>query len=211
MSVRVKICGLTRPPDVAAAVAAGADALGFMFYAPSPRHVAIAAAADLCRPVPARVERVGVFVDAPEDFIREAAVRCGLTLLQLHGGEAPEFCARLPLPVVRAFRMRGPETLEELDRFPTAGWLLDSYTPGRHGGTGATFNWDLAARAVARGRPVWLAGGLTPDNVAEAVRRVRPFAVDVSSGVESAPGVKDPARIAAFIAAAKGAGAAAGG
>jgi phosphoribosylanthranilate isomerase len=146
-------------------------------------------------------------VDAAEDFVLETARRCGLDRLQFHGSESPEFCRRFALPVVKAFRVQGPEVLTELARFDTADWLLDSYVPGQPGGTGATFNWDLAAAAVAQGRPVWLAGGLTAANVAEAVCRVRPYAVDVSSGVESAPGRKDPDKIRAFITAVRAAGA----
>lgn len=195
----MKICGLTCPEDVAAAVDAGADALGFMFYEPSARHVTVETAEVLCRAVPSTVLRVGVFVDAAEDCIREVAGRCGLHVLQLHGQESPEFCGRFRLPVVKAFQVRGPGVLDELVRFATAGWLLDSYVAGQRGGTGATFNWDVAASAVALGRPVWLAGGLKPGNVGEAIRRVRPDAVDVSSGVEQSPGRKDPARIRAFI------------
>jgi phosphoribosylanthranilate isomerase len=195
----VKICGLTCSGDVQAALDAGADALGFMFYEPSARYVPVEQAELLCRAVPSTTLRVGVFVDAAEECIREAAQRCGLHLLQFHGQESPEFCRRFAVPVVRAFRVRGPEVLEDLVRFKTAGWLLDSYVPGQRGGTGATFNWDVAASAVALGRPVWLAGGLHPGNVGEAIRRVRPDAVDVSSGVEHAPGRKDPERMRAFV------------
>jgi phosphoribosylanthranilate isomerase len=208
MRVRVKICGLTRAEDVAAAAGAGADALGFMFYEPSPRHVTVEDAETLCRAVPASVTRVGVFVDAAEAFILETARRCRLGLLQFHGAESPEFCGRFALPVVKAFRVQGPAILDELRRFDTAGWLLDSFVPGQRGGTGATFNWDLAAAAVALGRPVWLAGGLTAANVTEAVRRVRPYAVDVSSGVEGGPGQKDPGKLRAFVAAVRAAAAA---
>ncbi len=199
MSVRVKVCGITRREDAEAAVAAGADALGFMFYAPSPRCVSVEAAAAICRALPPFISKVGVFVDADPAFLHEAADRCGLDVLQLHGDETPEYCQQCELPVIRAFRVRGPETLTSLAGFATAAWLLDSYVPGHRGGTGAVFNWELAAAAVALGRPVILAGGLSPENVARAVQQVRPYAVDVSSGVECAPGRKDPQRLAAFV------------
>ncbi len=201
MQVRVKICGLTRREDAEAAVAAGADALGFMFYPGSARCVSEETAAAICRRLPPFVLRVGVFVDAPEEQIRAVAARCGLGALQFHGGESAEFCRRFALPVIKAFRIRGPESLPALRAYDTAAWLLDSSVAGQWGGTGTTFNWDLAAEAVGWGHPVILAGGLTPDNVAGAVRRVRPYAVDVSSGVETAPGRKDPARMRAFVAA----------
>lgn len=203
MSVRVKVCGITRREDAEAALAAGADALGFMFYAQSPRCLSVEAAAAICRALPPFVSKVGVFVNSDPAFLREAAERCGLDVLQLHGEESPEYCAQCELPVIRAFRVRGAETLATLPGYDTAAWLLDSYVPGQRGGTGASFNWDLAAAAVRLGRPVILAGGLTPENVARAVGQVRPYAVDVSSGVESAPGRKDARRMAAFVSEAK--------
>jgi phosphoribosylanthranilate isomerase len=205
MSVRVKICGITRPEDAQAAVAADADALGFMFWEPSPRRVSFEAAAAICRRLPPFVSRVGVFVDAEAAYIREAVEVCQLDAVQFHGEETPEFCAQFVVPVIRAFRVRGPESLAVLERFPTVAWLLDSYVAGQRGGTGATFNWALAAEAVRLGRPVILAGGLTPENVVAAVRGVRPYAVDVSSGVEAVPGRKDPTKLRAFVKAAKGA------
>lgn len=205
MHVRVKICGITRLEEALAAVEAGADALGFMFYPPSPRWIEPAAAAAICRALPPWVHRVGVFVDAPEADIREVVHACGLSALQLHGQESPAFCRRFEWPVIKAFRIRGPESLAALSDYDTAAWLLDSHVPGRLGGTGAVFNWDLAARAVRLGRPVILAGGLTPENVAAAVRQVRPYGVDVSSGVERAPRDKDPDRMKAFVAAAQAA------
>ncbi|MCZ7639282.1 MAG: phosphoribosylanthranilate isomerase [Verrucomicrobia bacterium] len=203
MSVRVKICGVTRLEDAQAAVEAGADALGFMFYERSPRRVSVAVGAAICRQLPPFVSKVGVFVDAAIEVIEEAVVQCGLDVVQLHGGESPAFCGRLSRPVIKAVRVRGPETLAELAGYATAAWLLDAYVPGQRGGTGATFDWGLATQAVGLGRPVILAGGLTAANVAAAVRQVRPYAVDVSSGVESEPGRKDAAAIEAFVRAAK--------
>lgn len=210
MPVRIKICGITRLEDAEAAVAAGADALGFLFYLPSPRCVDVDTAAAICRALPPLVTRVGVFVDAAAEFVRETAGRCGLSALQFHGQETPEFCRRFALPVIKAFRVHGPDSLAELPAYETAAWLLDSFLPGRLGGTGATFNWDLAADAARLGRPVILAGGLTPENVATAVRRVWPYGVDVSSGVESAPGRKDAGKLKAFVAAVRAAEAKAG-
>jgi phosphoribosylanthranilate isomerase len=192
--------------DALATVEAGADALGFMFFAGSPRHLSRDVAAEIVRALPPFVARVGVFVNASEAEVRQAVAGCGLDTLQFHGDEPPEFCARFtPLKVYRAFRIRDRESLASLPNYATDAWLLDSFAPGRRGGTGERFNWELALEAKNLGRPIILAGGLTPENVAEAVRRVGPFAVDVSSGVEMAPGRKDAAKVRAFIAAAKGA------
>jgi phosphoribosylanthranilate isomerase len=207
MPTRVKICGITCAEDALAAVAAGAAGLGFMFFRGSKRYIAPEAALAICRQLPPFVAKVGVFVDAPVTEVRAAVAACGLDTVQLHGTETPAQCASLaPVPVIKAFRVADETSLLPLAEFPVAAWLLDSYVPGELGGTGARFNWDLAVRARALGRPIILAGGLTPENVGEAVRRVRPFGVDVSSGVESAPGRKDPDRMRAFVAAAKAAG-----
>src|SRR5262245_42848090 len=200
--VRVKICGITRVEDALAAVEAGADALGFMFYHLSPRFVSAAAAATIIRALPPFVAKVGVFVDAPEDVVRRAIEDCGLDTLQFHGQEPPEFCRRFTLKVIKAFRIRDAASLAATRDYGTETWLLDSYVAGQPGGTGETFNWEIAAQAVQSGGRVVLAGGLTPENVAAAVRQVRPFGVDVSSGVESAPGIKDAAKVQAFIRAA---------
>ncbi len=203
MTVRVKICGITRGEDAAAAVAAGADALGFMFFEGSPRCVSHEQAAAIISALPPFVARVGVFVNPAEAEVRSAIAEGGIDTLQFHGDEAPEFCRRFGLPVIKAFRVQDESSLQPLTQFTTETWLLDSFVPGQHGGTGAVFNWDLAAQAVRRGGRVILAGGLTPENAADAVRRVRPYALDVSSGVESSPGKKDAAKLRAFITAAK--------
>ncbi len=129
--------------------------------------------------------------------------RCRLSLLQFHGDEPPDYCLQFGLMSMKAFRIENPDSLQRLADYPTDAWLLDACAPGKPGGTGQTFNWDLALEAMKLGRPVFLAGGLTPENVADAVRRVRPYAVDVSSGVEAAPGRKDPAKVRAFIESAK--------
>lgn len=206
MSVRVKICGITSREDALTAVEAGADALGMMFYSQSPRHVSARVAAEITAVLPPFVAKVGVFVNPSAEEVLRAIAACGLDTLQFHGEETPEFCARFQLKVIKAFRIRGADSLRVLPAYRAATWLLDSYTPAQHGGTGATFNWDLAVEAKKLGQRILLAGGLTPENAAEAVRRVQPFALDVSSGVELAPGRKDAEEVRAFIRAAKSAG-----
>ena len=205
MSVRVKICGITHAEDALAAVDAGADALGFMFVEASPRCVTHEQAAGILRELPPFVARVGVFVNPSADKVRAAIAETGIDTLQFHGEETPAFCRQFGLRVIKAFRVRDAESLKPLADFRSETWLLDSFVVGKHGGTGAVFNWDLAAQAVQQGGRVILAGGLSPENAADAVRRIRPYALDVSSGVELAPGRKDAAKVRAFIAAAKGA------
>ena len=204
MSVKVKICGITSVSDANAAAEAGADALGFMFWDKSPRAVSLGAAAEIVRQLPPFIVKVGVFVNAEEDLVIRAIRECGLNLLQFHGDETPEYCLQFGLMSMKAFRMRDAASLKALANYPTDAWLLDAYTPGKPGGTGERFDWDLAVEAVKLGRPIFLAGGLTPENVGEAVTRVQPYAVDVSSGVEAAPGRKDHAKVREFIAAARG-------
>lgn len=199
MSVRVKICGITNLPDAQAAVEAGADAVGFMFYDRSPRFIPTKTAAEISRALPPFTLRVGVFVNPSEEFVRYAIRECGLGLLQFHGDEPPEFCAQFELMSMKAFRVRDAGSLQELPKYHTDAWLLDAYVSDTFGGTGEKFNWNLAMEVQKLGKPVFLAGGLTPQNVAEAIRQVRPFGVDVSSGVESAPGKKDRAKVQAFI------------
>ena len=203
MPVKVKICGITNLADGMAAAEAGADALGFVFYDQSPRHVSVEAAASLIRQLPPFVMKVGVFVNAPEDLVVWAIRECGLNLLQFHGDEAPEYCLQFGLMSMKAFRVRDAASLQAVLGYHTDAWLLDAYSPGKPGGTGETFNWDLALEAQDWGRPIFLAGGLTSENVAEAVRCARPYGVDASSGVEAAPGRKDHAKVRAFIQAAK--------
>jgi phosphoribosylanthranilate isomerase len=200
MSTRVKICGITNLADAQAAVEAGADALGFIFYEKSPRRMTIPAVAEISKKLPPFVMRVGVFVNAPEELVTRAIGECSLGLLQFHGDEPPEFCTRFGLMSMKAFRIRDAESLKELPKYSTEAWLLDAYSAENLGGTGEKFNWDLAVEAQKFGKPVFLAGGLTPENVAAAVRKVQPFGVDVSSGVESSPGKKDHAKVCAFIA-----------
>ncbi len=203
MSVKVKICGITSVADGLAAAEAGADMIGLMFYEHSPRQLSLSAAAEIARALPPFVVKVGVFVNPPADLVLRAMGDCGVSLLQFHGEEPPEFCTQFGAMSMKAFRVRDASSLATLPQYQTDAWLLDAFSPNAHGGTGAKFNWDLAVEAMELGRPIFLAGGLTPENVAEAVRAVQPFGVDVSSGVESAPGKKDHAKVRAFIQAAK--------
>ncbi|HWX21885.1 MAG TPA: phosphoribosylanthranilate isomerase [Candidatus Binatia bacterium] len=205
MAVIVKICGITNPTDGMAAAQAGADALGFVFCDESPRRVSIEAAAAIIRQLPSTVVKVGVFVNAPEAFVLRAIAECGLNLLQFHGDESPGYCLQFGLMSMKAFRIRDAASLQAMNAYATDAWLLDACAPGKLGGTGEKFNWDLAVQAQAQGkrRPIFLAGGLTPENIGEAVQRVRPYGVDVSSGVEAEPGRKDLGKVKAFIRAAK--------
>jgi phosphoribosylanthranilate isomerase len=207
MQLRIKICGITNIEDALAAVNAGADALGFMFYERSKRFVTSETVAKISRELPPFVLRVGVFVDADKATVQTAMANCGLTALQFHGSETPDFCTGFALPAIKAFRIADRKSLEPLHGYRTNAWLLDSAVPGELGGTGEKFDWSVAREATRLGRPIIVAGGLTPENVAEAVREVRPYGVDVSSGVEVAPGRKDPAKVSAFIRAARAAAA----
>ena len=200
MPTRIKICGITRIEDALAAVAAGADALGFVFHAPSPRHIDAENARAIVARLPPFVSAVGLFVDRSPAEVESVLARVPLDLLQFHGDETPELCERFARPYLKAVRMRpGVDLLEYARRFRNArGLLLDAYVSGAHGGSGTRFDWSLVPENLPV--PIVLSGGLAPDNVAEAVRRLRPWAVDVSSGVEAAKGIKDPQRIRDFIA-----------
>ena len=205
VSVRVKICGITSTEDALAAVDAGADALGFMFYEPSPRYLSAEKAADIILGLPEQVARVGVFVDADAKTVRHTIETAGLDTLQFHGNESPRYCSQFEQRTIKAFRVKDRTTLAELPDYDTDAWLLDSYVKGVPGGTGEKFNWELAVEAKRLGKPILLAGGLTPDNAADAVGQVSPFGLDVSGGVEASPGVKDAAKMAGLITNAKGA------
>lgn len=195
----VKICGITRAEDALAAARHGASAIGLMFYAPSPRNVAPPVAAAIVAALPPFVSPVGVFVNPERAWVEQVLAAVRLDLLQFHGDEAPDFCAGFGVPYVKAARVRpGVDLLEYSAGYSRArGLLLDAYVPGVHGGTGRGFDWSLVPPDLPL--PVILSGGLTPGNVGAAVRAVRPWAVDVSSGVEAAKGIKDAAKIAAFI------------
>jgi phosphoribosylanthranilate isomerase len=199
MATAVKICGITRPEDALAAARAGAHAIGLVFYARSPRHVTPARAAEIIRVLPPFITTVGLFVDATAEEVRAALALAPVGLLQFHGDESPAFCRQFGVPYIKAVRMKpGTDLLQYArDYHDAKALLLDAYVEGLHGGSGAAFDWSLIPRGLSL--PVILSGGLTPENVMDAVRSVRPGAVDVSSGVESAKGIKDAQKIAAFI------------
>ena len=196
---RIKICGITRPEDARTAVRLGADALGLVFHPASPRHVTLEQARAVRAVVPAFVTLVGLFVDAPAETVREFSTEVPLDLLQFHGEEPPAYCRGFGRPYLKAVRMRPEVDLQATCAAyaDAAALLLDTYRAGVAGGTGETFDWSRIPDELPL--PLVLAGGLDPDNVGEAVRRVRPYGVDVSGGVEAAKGIKDPARIQAFI------------
>jgi len=201
MRTRVKICGITREQDAIAAADHGADAVGLVFYPPSPRYVSVEQAARIAAVLPPFVTTVGLFVNADAETIGEVVDTVGIDLIQFHGNECGEYCAQHGRPWIRALRMKdGLNLAESAVEFSAArGLLLDAYRPGIPGGTGETFDWARIPSTLA-GKIV-LAGGLNPDNVAQAVRQVRPYAVDVSGGVEVSPGIKDANKIARFMAA----------
>ena len=180
------------------AVQAGADALGFVFFEKSPRYVDPERAAEIIAGIPPFVQVVGLFVNAPLDLVNTSADRCGLDIIQLHGEESPSYCQSVRRRVMKAFRVQGMESLDAMADYRVAGYLLDAYSPNSYGGTGERFDWDCAVAAKGKG-PIILAGGLDPENVTEAVQRVAPYAVDVSSGVELSPGRKDPEKVRNFI------------
>jgi phosphoribosylanthranilate isomerase len=199
MKTRIKICGITRVEDALAAARLGADAIGLVFYPGSPRAVTPARAREIIDVLPPFVVPVGLFVNADAATVRETVAAAPVQLLQFHGDETPGYCADFGLPFMRALRVRaGTDLLQYARDFHAArGLLLDAWVDGVHGGTGAVFDWSLIPPDLPM--PVILSGGLNPDNVEQAVRRVRPWAVDVSSGVESTKGIKDAAKIEAFI------------
>lgn len=199
MSVRVKICGITRAEDALYAVESGADAIGFVFWPKSARYVAPEQAREIAETIPAFIHTVGVYVDPSPDWVEETAVAAKLSLLQFHGNETPEFCAQFSLPYIKAMRVRDDVDLIQYARqYRTArGLLLDTYVADMPGGTGHVFDWSLIPRDLPL--PVILSGGLTIENVASAIQRVNPWAVDVSSGVEVSKGIKDKYKISAFM------------
>ncbi len=199
--LKVKVCGITRLEDALAAVRLGADALGFNFWPRSKRYLPPEKARAIVRRLPPFVTAVGVFVDPSHEDVLRAAEASGISMAQLHGDEPPGLCLSLPLPVLKAIRVADARCVAQLASYDVRGFVLDTPTPG-YGGSGRTFDWSLVAEA-ARAMPVILAGGLTPENVADAVRIVRPWGVDVASGVESGPGVKDEEKMRRFIERAK--------
>ena len=199
-AIRVKICGITSVADARAAVAAGADAIGLVFYAPSPRAVSIDQAKAIAASVGPFVTVVGLFVDADASFINDVLTKVSLHVLQFHGNEPREFCEQFHRPYMKAVRMK-PElnVAQEIDKYLSASAiLLDAYRPGVPGGTGETFDWERVPNESVR--PIVLAGGLTTENIMSAIQSTQVYGVDVSGGVESAPGQKDPRKVAQFIA-----------
>lgn len=205
MQVKVKICGITNPADASAAVDSGVDALGFVFFRGSPRSVSIKDAAGIIRNLPSFVTAIGLFVNEKPEQIEKIISLTGIDVIQFHGDETPDMC-NLSRRIIKAIRVKSLESLDPLIHFKdkVSEFLLDTFSPDVLGGTGQIFNWDIAVEAKQFGRII-LAGGLTPDNIAEAVRRVRPYGVDVSSGVESEKGKKDHKKMKLFIERAKGA------
>jgi len=202
--VKVKVCGITNLDDALAAIKWGADSLGFVF-APSPRQVTRQQVIDIVSALPPFVCKVGVFVDSEIGEVREILGVCNLNLAQLHGSETPDFCQALFPRVIKSFRVQDESVLNLIPGYKASAYLLDSYHTKLKGGTGQTFNWEIAEKATQFGSVI-LSGGLTPQNVCQAVTQVQPYAVDVSSGVESEPGKKDHDRLRAFLEAAKGEG-----
>jgi len=194
---KVKVCGITNLEDALLSVKYGADALGFVF-AESPRKVSPEVARDIILELPPFVLKVGVFVNSSLDEVREIRSFCGLDLVQLHGDEEPTYCSSLAPGVIKAFRVKDESVLSILPQYRAKAYLLDAYDESRRGGTGKAFNWEIARRAKGLGWII-LSGGLTPNNVSEAILRAAPYAVDVSSGVESYPGKKDPLKISLFL------------
>jgi len=204
--VKIKICGITNQEDAALAVAAGADAVGFVFYRKSPRAAEPAVVRAIVAGLPPFVLPVGVFVNEDASVVRNVMDDCGLALAQLHGDETAVYCQALGRPVLKALRLKDRGSFLALAEFQgranVRGFLIDAHSEQAYGGTGMTADWTLAAEA-ARSTPIVLAGGLTPANVAQAIQAVRPYGIDVSSGVEAGPGKKDPVKLKAFIEAAR--------
>jgi phosphoribosylanthranilate isomerase len=203
MMVKVKICGITNATDALMAAMAGADAIGFNFYRPSPRYIEPNRALSIRMVLPPFLATVGVFVDASAETVRETMDRCGLDYVQLHGRESPRMAEELSgLRIIKAIRIGSEADLRDLERYRVDGFLLDAYVEGKPGGTGQAFDWDLVRLASSRAKII-LAGGLTPENVGYAVRAARPYGVDVASGVEEEPGKKCRELVNLFVRTAK--------
>ncbi len=199
---RVKVCGITNSEDALCAVRLGASALGFVFYEKSPRFVAPEEAGEIIRKVPPFVTKVGVFVNAEADYLREARDIACFDVYQFHGDETPEFCSTFGEDYIKAIRVKDTDSLEAVNLYDTDSFLFDTFSPDAYGGTGENFSWDVLSGRKLGDKFVILSGGLNPDNVRDAIRTVGPYAVDVSSGVESSPGVKDHLKLERFMEAA---------
>lgn len=204
MITKVKVCGITNLEDALLAVESGADAVGFIFYEKSPRYISLKAASRISKELPPFVTVVGVFVNESPDKVNTAIKEAGLDCVQFHGDETPEACEAAGAKVIKAFRIKDRKDINAIRNYYVSAYLLDTYKEGVPGGTGETFNWEIASEAKKMGRII-LSGGLNPDNIADAVRQVEPYGVDVSSGVEIKPGKKDPEKVKRFIELAKGA------
>ena len=195
---KVKICGTTSLNDALLAIESGADAVGFIFYKESPRNISQKDVKDIVVQLPPFIETVGVFVNETSDKVNRIAEQCRLTAVQLHGDESPAFCRRVKRRVIKAVRVKDAESLKGMSGYDVSGYLLDAFNEESRGGTGKIFDWNLALRAKKQG-PVIIAGGLNPFNVYTAIHRVKPYGVDVCSGVEKSPGIKDPEKVGEFI------------
>jgi len=196
--IKIKICGITNLDDALAATTLGADALGFNFFKKSPRYIEPEDAVEIISQLPPIIMPVGIFVNEREEKIREILTLTCIQTIQLHGDESPEFCQRFGARVIKAFQVKDKESIKHMAHYHVGAFLLDSYRDGQRGGTGTTFDWHLAVVAKTFGRVI-LAGGLTPENVAEAVKLVQPYGVDVAGGVEREKGIKDHAMLKKFI------------
>ena len=196
--VKVKICGMTNLKDVKVAVDGGVDAVGFIFYKKSPRSVTMQAVREIVLELPAFVDSVGVFVNETAEQINKIADHCKLDRVQLHGDESPAFCKKIRRRVIKAIRVKDIQSLKKLSDYPVSSFLLDTFSEDQYGGTGKVFDWNLAYPAKKYG-PIILAGGLTTINVHQAIQRIQPYGVDVCSGVESQPGIKDHKKMKAFL------------
>ena len=203
---KIKICGITNIEDALTAAGHGADALGFIFYNKSPRYVDPEKAADIVRSVPPFVKKVGVFVNEEMNVVKEILGKVELDMMQFSGDETPDYCNSSPKPYIKAIRVRDSESLGEIDNFKTPYLLLDSYSEKQYGGTGKSFDWDLIEKKHLGDKYVILSGGLNPGNIGDAILKIKPYAVDVASGVEESPGRKDHNKIKQFIEAVKNAG-----
>jgi phosphoribosylanthranilate isomerase len=211
MTTRVKICGITNEQDALWVSNLGADFIGLNFYKDSERKISLDMAEKIVNGLPAFIKTVGVFVDEDVKKLKKIATKCRLSMVQLHGNESPEYCAEIhaiqgELKIIKAFRIQDESSLERINAYAGFSdyYLLDAYVPDQLGGTGQTFNWDLAVKAKALGKPLFLSGGLTPDNVQEAIEKVKPFAVDVASGIEKTARRKDYDKMKDFIQKARG-------
>ncbi|MDD5595039.1 MAG: phosphoribosylanthranilate isomerase [Candidatus Omnitrophica bacterium] len=203
--VKVKICGITNLEDARVSVAAGCDALGFLFYKKSPRYISVQKAKEIIKDIPKNIIKIGVFVNATEKSIKQVAKECGLDILQFHGNESPEFCKKFKhYKIIKVFRIKNKSSLKDVLKYKVFAYLFDTFSKSKLGGTGKKFNWKLVTQLDNLKQTIFLSGGLDEKNVQAAIRAVHPQWVDASSSLEALPGKKDYRRVRKFIAAAKG-------